>query len=103
MASGKLGTADIAASTLTTVYTVPSNKTASFSVTFCNRSSGAISIRLAESVTSTPALSEYIVYDRIIEPNGEYERTQRVLDTGKLVVVYVSNVGISVNVVGIEE
>ncbi|MDI1231327.1 MAG: hypothetical protein PSU93_09280 [Methylobacter sp.] len=103
MASGKLGTADLVATTLTTIYTVPALKVASYSISVCNRTNASIALRLAESVDATPGLSEYIEYDMSIPANGVLERTGRVLDAGKLIVAYASATGISININGYEE
>jgi hypothetical protein len=103
MATGKLGTASLAATTLTTVYTVPSATVASFTISACNRTAATISIRLAESTGATPNDSEYIEYDVVIPAHGMLERTGRVLGANATVVAYASAVGISINVSGYEE
>ena len=99
MASGRLGAVDLAATTNTTVYTVPGSKTAAFSVNICNRNASSITIRLALSATGTPGVTEWIEYDTVLVANGVLERTGLMLDTGKLVVAYSS----TANVSGVEE
>lgn len=103
MASGRLATADIAATTLTTLYTVPASKLASFSVSLTNRSSNPVAVRIALAASATPAASEYIEYDTSIPANGVLERTGLVLDAAKLVVVYTGATGVSANCYGYEE
>ena len=103
MASGKLGTADLAATTLTTLYTVPASKTTALSVRQTNRTNAQITVRLAMSVTTTPALSEYVEYDTPIPANGVLEATGIVLSATQNVVVYASAAGISANSFGYEE
>jgi|TARA_R110000796_G_scaffold94219_1_gene198980 hypothetical protein len=103
MATGKLGTASLAAATLTTVYTVPSSIVASFTISVCNTTSSPIAIRLAESTSGTPNASEYIEYGVIIPANGILERTGRVLGAAATVVAFAAAVGVSVNINGYEE
>lgn len=54
MASGRLGANDLAATTNTTVYTVPAGKLATFNVSITNRTSVAVSVRLAVASSSSP-------------------------------------------------
>jgi hypothetical protein len=103
MATGKLGTAALAATTLTTVYTVPAAKVGSFTISVCNTTSSAIAVRIAESTSGTPDASEYIEYGVLVSPNGVLERTGRVLGAGGTVVAYAAATGISVNINGYEE
>lgn len=103
MPSGRLGTADIAAATLTTLYTVAAAKVGSFTVSLTNRGSNPVSVRIALAAASTPVASEYIEYDAAIPANGVLERTGLVLDTTKLVVIYASASGVSANCYGYEE
>jgi hypothetical protein len=103
MATGKLGTADIAATTLTTVYTVPATKVASFTISICNRMGIPVNVRIAEGTSGTPALSEYIEYDTYVPANGVLERTGRVLGASATVVAYASATGVSININGYEE
>ena len=102
MANGVLGTADLTATTLTTVYTVPANTFAVVSVNVCNRSSADVTVRIATSATATPTNAEYIEYDVTLVGNGAVERTGVVLQTGQNVVVYGSNGDISAQVFGLE-
>lgn len=103
MPTGRLGTADLAAASLTTVYTVPAATVGSCTISMCNRTSIGIVARLALSATSTPLLSEYIEFDAIIEPNGVLERTGIALNAGMRIVGYAGVVGVSINVYGYEE
>lgn len=103
MASGRLGTADLAATTLTTLYTVPATKLASFTLAFANRTGAAITARVALAAAAAPVAGEYIEYDVVVAANGVLERTGLVLDAGKQVVVYAGAVGLSVNLWGYEE
>jgi hypothetical protein len=103
MASGILGQADLAASTLTTVYTVPSATTSSFSVNILNYSSSDVNIRLAISTGATPTNGEYLEYDVSVPARGVLERTGFVAQATKRVVLFSSSTGIAVSVYGYEE
>lgn len=105
MASGTLGQADIAATTNTTVYTVPTGKTATISINICNRgtSSSSVNVRVAISASATPTNAEYIEYDATLVTGAVLERTAIVVSAGKNIIVYSSANGISANVYGFEE
>ena len=103
MPTGILGTADVAATTLTTLYTVPATKIGVVNINLCNRGTAPVKVRLAVSATATPALGEYIEYDATIAANSVLERTGFALDTGKNVVVYTDIATLSAVVTGFEE
>lgn len=103
MSSGTLGQADLAATTNTTVYTVPASKVATFNVNVLNRTGANVTARLAICASGSPSNSEYFEYDATIPPNGVLERTGIVASAGKNLVVYASATGVSVNVCGFEE
>jgi hypothetical protein len=102
MATGRLGVADLAAATNTTLYTVPSSTFAVVTVNVVNRGTGPANIRVAIASSATPADSEYIEYDVEIVAKGVLERTGLVLDAGKLLVVRSSAVSVSAVAYGIE-
>jgi hypothetical protein len=103
MASGILGAANLTAATNTTLYTVPSSKTASFSINFCNRNSNAVMVRLALGSNASPATTDWILYDVVVPGNGSLERTGLVLDTTKLAVVYSNLSNVTATAYGYEE
>jgi hypothetical protein len=103
MASGKLGGADLSATTNTTLYTVPAAKVASFSVNFANRNTSSVLVRLAIGSNATPAETDWLIYDVSIAGNGTLERTGLVLDASKLVVVYSSAANVTATAYGYEE
>ena len=104
MANGRLGAADLAATTLTTLYgPVPAGKLATFNVNLCNRTAGSIAVRLALATTAAPAAGEYIEYDAQIPANGVLERTGLVLQEGMYVVAYAGGAGISATAWGLED
>jgi len=103
MPSGKLGGADLAAATNTTLYTVPAATTSSFSVNFANRNPFSVLIRLAVGSSATPTGADWLIYDVVVPGNGALERTGLVLDAGKLVVGYSSAANVTATVYGYEE
>ncbi len=102
MATGRLGAQDLAATTNTTLYECPSNTFAIASVSFCNRGSSTVTVRLAIASLATPADSEYLEYEAAIAPKGVLERTGIVIDAGKKLVVRASAVSVSAVAYGIE-
>jgi hypothetical protein len=102
MATGRLGTADLAAATNTTVYTCPTSTFAVVTVSVCNRGSTAANIRVAVSSSATPGNAEFIEFDTSLSAKGVLERTGIVMDAGKLLVVRSSATDVSAVVYGIE-
>jgi hypothetical protein len=102
MATGRLGVADLAVATNTTLYTCPADTFAVTSVSVCNRGNSAISVRLAVAASDTPLNSEYIEYDVEILAKGVLERTGIVLDAGKKLVIRSSAANVSAVAFGIE-
>jgi len=102
MATGRLGTADLAAATNTTVYTVPEDTFAVVTISVCNRGASAADIQVAICDTATPGADEYIEFDTSLSAKGVLERTGIVLDTGKLIVVRSSAASVTTVVYGIE-
>lgn len=103
MASGRLGANDLAATTNTTVYTVPAGKLATFNVSLTNRNAAAVNVRLAVATTGTPGLAEWLFYDYMLAGNNTVERTGLVADASKLVVAYAGATGVSVVAYGLED
>ena len=102
MASGRLGVADLGAATDVSLYTCPASTYAVVTVSLCNRSAAAVTVRVSVSATSTPANSEYLEYDQEILPNGVLERTGIVMDAGRILVVRSSGASVSAVAMGIE-
>jgi hypothetical protein len=102
MATGRLGIADLAAATNTTLYTVPASTFSVVTVNIVNRGASAATVRISVSSSATPADSEYIEFDTSLTAKGVLERTGIVLDAGKLLVVRSSAIGVNAVVYGIE-
>ena len=102
MATGILGQSAPAATTNTTVYTVPASTTATFNIGVCNRSTSTITVRLAIAAAATPVSSEWLEYDASIPASGVLERTGLVAQAGKLVVAYTSAATASISIYGYE-
>lgn len=102
MANGILASADVTATTLVTLYTVPTDTYTVASINLCNRTANEVTVRIALSTTGTPGNGEYIEYDTSVVANGVLERTGIVLNDGENIVVYAGGTGISANVYGLE-
>ena len=102
MATGRLGIADLSATTNTTIYTCPSSTFTVASVSICNRNSSTVTVRLALAATGTPSAGEWLEYDVQLLANGVIERTGIVMDAGKVLVAYSNSANVSVVAMGIE-
>lgn len=98
-----LGKADLAATTLTTVYTVTTGKIGTCNVSICNRNATAVTVRLAIAATATPTNSEWLEYDAAIPANSTLERSGVVLQSTEKVVAYSNSANVTVQVYGFED
>lgn len=103
MATGVLGQAAPAATTNTTVYTVPAATVAVATVSIANTTISPIAVRLAVASSGTPTASEFVEYDTVIAANGVLERSGIVMNASEAVVVFASAAGLAVSVYGYEE
>jgi hypothetical protein len=102
MPTGRLGTANLAAGTNATVYTVPATTFAVVTLSLCNRSNSAITARVSLSTTATPTADEFVEFDTEIMPKGVLERTGLVMQAGLNLVVQTSSANVSAVAIGIE-
>lgn len=103
MATGRLGVADLAATTDTVVYTVPTDTFSVVTVSICNRGATTANVRIAVSSSLTPAASDYLEYDCDLLAKGVLERTGIVMDsTNKYLIVRSSLSSVNAVVMGIE-
>jgi hypothetical protein len=104
MATGRLNGVDLTTTNATSVYTCPASTFSVVSVSICNRSATAVTIRLALTTTgSSPATTDYLEYDSSLSANGVLERTGIVMTAAnQLVVTAGTGNVVSVVVVGIE-
>jgi len=81
MATGKLGSADLAAATDTLLFTAAANQT--FNVRFANRNATAVKVRVAIGTGGSPATTDYVDYDVTVNANGIIEDTGLVCSNGE--------------------
>ncbi len=105
MANGRLGAADLAATTYTVIYTPPLGRFACLSVNVCSRNAGNVKVRLAVSQASgsAPSVSEFVDYDRVVGNGLPLERTGVVLNYGDKLIAYSDTANVSVVAYGFEE
>ena len=107
MASGKFGSAALAAGTLTQVYPGPSAGNVDIvNVNFCNTSGSATVIQLAVSASTTAAgvaAADWFVSGRTLPGNDEYERTGIAVSSGESIWALAAQAGVSVRAHGIEQ
>lgn len=94
--------ADLTASTNTTVYTVPSGKAATFTVVFANRTANPVTVSLAMCASATPANSEYVFYALVLNSYDSLEWAGLVASANRQIVAYSVQAGVSVQVYGFE-
>jgi len=104
MASGRLGAADLAATTNTSIYTVPASIVSIVNVNICNRNASAIVVRLMHlnGAIGTLAVEDYIEYDETIAANGILERTGIVMAATHVIGAYSDTANVTVQVHGVE-
>lgn len=102
MPTGRLGAADLSATTNTTLYTCPTGTFAVANVSICNRNATAVTVRLALASTATPGGSEWLEFGVTLPANAVLERTGLVVDAGKVLVVWSSTTSVNAVAYGIE-
>jgi hypothetical protein len=106
MATGRLGTQQLTSGSITTYtncYQVPVNYYSVLNISLTNTTAVPVTVRVALSTSSSsPSASELIEYGTTIQPNGVFERTGIVLNSGLYVLVSSTSTALNVNVWGIE-
>lgn len=103
MPTGRIAAAALAAITNTTLYTVPSAKTAVVTINVCNTGNVPTTVRLAIGATGSPAAGEWIEYNTSVPQAGVLERAGIVLGADQRVIAYASTTGVNINIWGYEE
>lgn len=106
MAYKVLGQSNPAATTLTTLYTVPSNQeSVASTLTICNRGSTAATVRVAvRPAGAAIADQHYIYYDLVIPANETFAATIGLaLDETDIVSVYTDLATVSFGLFGVEQ
>jgi hypothetical protein len=102
MATGRLGAADLSATTNTTLYTCPASTFAIANVSICNRNATSVTVRLALASSTTPGGAEWLEFGVTLPANSVLERTGLALDAGKILVVWASTTSVNAVAYGIE-
>lgn len=102
MATGRLGAADLSATTNTTLYTCPASTFAIANVSICNRNATSVTVRLALASSATPGGAEWLEFGVTIPANSVLERTGLVVDASKILVVWASTTSVNAVAYGIE-
>jgi hypothetical protein len=87
---------------LTTVYTVPNGKSATFSVSMCNTGTTVTEVVLAIGNGVSPTTANTILYATLDEKSS-IERTALRADEGDSVFVTTTNADIAISIYGFEE
>lgn len=99
MASGKLGSANLAAATQVLLFTA-ADTPQTFNVRFANRNATAVKVRVAIGTGTNPATTDYVDYDVTVPANGILEDTGLVASSGEKVWVQSDTANVSVRAHG---
>lgn len=103
MASGKLGSAAIPATTYTTLFQATAGKVTTFNLNLCNTSGNAITVRFSIAAANPPVDGEHMEYEANVPSNGVLERTALVASGGEYIIIYASATGINARAYGFEQ
>lgn len=93
------GHGDLAATTLTDLYTCPQSRSANISVIFCERAGVAGSVRLSLARKgAADDVSQYLLYNFPLDPNGYVELENLSISQADIIRAYSTNANVSVNV-----
>lgn len=102
MASGRLGTARLAANTDTVIYTVPADTVATVNIGVLNQGASEALVRISLSTTGVPVAGDDIEASAVPPGGGVLERFGVMAGAGERVVAR-SDQPVDVRVHGIEE
>lgn len=102
MATGRVASTQLTASTLTQVYQVPTGYYGIYNISFTNTTATSATIRLAIASSTSPQSNEYYEYGTTVIGNGVFERTGLAVQAGYYVYAYTTGTAMNVNVYGIE-
>ncbi|KRC36229.1 hypothetical protein [Acidovorax sp. Root219] len=102
MPQGKLFGLDLAAGADTTLYN-PAGVTTTLTLSLCNRTAVAVTVRVALAATAMPTSGDWIEYDTYLAPAGVLERTAIVMGSGQFLVARASAAGVSAVGFGFQE
>lgn len=95
-----LAAVELAVDTDTLLYTCPSGKEGSVNVSFCAKTAGPASIRLALTSGGAPAVTDYLEYGATIGIGGVAERTGVWISDGEKLYGRANTTGVTVIVMG---
>lgn len=100
--AGLLGSVSLSAMTMAQPYTVPADRFASYTVTFCNRGTAQALIRLALATSGTVSNSQYLEYDTPL-PVGASLQVTGIAGPGNRISAYSDLANVTCVVAGLEE
>lgn len=102
---GRLGAADLSATTNTGIYTCPTDKRATVVVSLCERAGTNIKFRLAliDGDIGDISNEDYFEYDQTLYSNGSYRETGIAINEEQTVMAYSDTANVSVVIWGVEE
>lgn len=103
--SGSLGRSDLIKNLDVSVYQTPSDKLATVTVSFCNRSelNTFVYLAVSDSNDDEPNNADYLEFKSVVPPYGVLERTGIVVGPDKKIIVKSEKDDTSVSVYGFED
>lgn len=98
--SGKYGSMDLVAGQDNHVCVAPAASTATITLIVANRSDSGVRVKIAVGTTISPALKDYIYYNKFIEPNNSFQTFPIVLSANENVWVNPDANGVSARAQG---